>query len=281
MSVVSPDKRIFPGKKIMLHELPWHSFQLPEEALRWRAEVERISGLRVQLLRDDSMSDAEGEAWSEQGLRAVVLASDGNAMTIVHELGHLRLETLGWPHCYLCGDDLDWIDRYYGLLSDLVSLIEHRAFFPAMLNMGLDPYAASEADLADPDVLAALRVLPAGVTPDWGVVMQLMRALLETGPVVAERVMQAASHLVVESWLARRLAGIASAAPLTPDGFSIAMRGCWALLGFPRDSLQIGEEDAGTATAIDVRVVTLDPQHSATGMHPHPVADGAAVAMPA
>jgi len=245
----------------MLHDLPWHSFTLPEEALRWRAEVERISGLRVQLLRDDTMTDAEGEAWSEPGLRAVVLASDGNAMTIVHELGHLRLETLGWPHCYLCGDDLDWIDRYYGLLSDLVSLIEHRAFFPALLNMGLDPYAASEADLADGDVLAALRVLPATVTPDWTVVMQLLRALLETGPVVAAQVMQAASHLVVESWLARQLAGIATAAPLTPEGFRIAMRGCWALLGFPRDSLQIGEDEAPVIeiTEVETPAVEINP----------------------
>lgn len=228
----------------MLHALLWHSFTLPEDALRWRTEVERISGLRVQLLRDDSMSEAEGEAWSEPGLRAVVLACDGNAMTIVHELGHLRLETLGWPHCYLCSEDHDWIERHYGLLSDLVSLVEHRAFFPAMLNMGLDPYAASEADLADAEVLAALRSLPAGVTPDWTVTMQLLRALLETGPVVTAQVMQAASHLPVESWLARRLAEIACAAPLTPQGFRSAMRACWTLLGFPRDSLQIGEDDS-------------------------------------
>lgn len=254
----------------MLQDLPWHSFQLPEEALRWRAEVERISGLRVQLLRDETMSEAEGEAWSEPGLRAVVLASDGNAMTIVHELGHLRLETLGWPHCYLCSEDLDWIERHYGLLSDLVSLIEHRAFFPAMLNMGLDPYAASEADLADAEVLAALRAMPAGVTPDWAVVMQLLRALLETGPVVAEQVMQAAAHLVVESWLARRMAEIALAAPLTPEGFGRAMRGCWQLLGFPHDSLQIGEDEA--AAEAEAPAVGIASQEAL--LHP-PLAPGA------
>ncbi len=91
----------------MLSDLSWDSYVLPAEALLWRADVERASGLPVRLLRDDEMSGAEGEAWSEPGLRAVVLAPNGanDTLTIVHELGHLKLETEGWPHCYLCHED--------------------------------------------------------------------------------------------------------------------------------------------------------------------------------
>lgn len=227
----------------MLQDLSWSSFTLPPQALQWRADVERATGLRVRLLRDDAMTGAEGEAWSEPGLRAVALASDGNAMTVVHELGHLKLETLGWPHCYLCADEMAWIDQHYALVSDLVSLVEHQAFFPAMLRMGLDPYAASEADLVDPEVLDCLRCTPAGLIPDWDITMQLLRALLEARPAAVEQVMQAAMHLVVESRLARRLAAIVRAAAPTPAGFRRAMTDCWAALDLPAQTLCFEEDD--------------------------------------
>lgn len=234
----------------MLHTLSWDSFILPPAAAQWRRDVERASGLPVQLLRDDAMSGAEGEAWSEPGLRAVALAAndtDGggdDVMTIVHELGHLKLETLGWPHCYLCAEDMAWIEQHYALISDLVSLVEHQSFFPAMMRMGLDPYAASEADLVDADVLDELRCRPAGLIPDHEITMQLLRALLEASPEAAERVMRAADHLIVETRLARRLAAIVRAAPCTPAGFRAAMRDCWAALDLPAATLCFEGDDA-------------------------------------
>jgi hypothetical protein len=254
----------------MLHELSWDSCVLPAEALVWRAAVERASGLRVRLLRDDEMTGAEGEAWSEPGLRAVVLAGAGPAagdimapdimtpdiMTIVHELGHLKLETEGWPHCYLCHEDTRWIDWHYGLISDLVSLIEHQSFFPAMLRMGLDAYAASEADLADPDVLDELRNLAPslplpGLKPDWAITMQLLRALLECRPETAEAILRDAAQLGPEVRMGRELAGIVRAAPPTPQGFSAAMRDCWRAMGFADDTLCIGEEEEAAAANDD------------------------------
>lgn len=255
----------------MLNELSWDACVLPAEAQLWRADVERASGLPVRLLRDDEMSGAEGEAWSEPGLRAVVLAGAAPAagdamtpdimttdimtpdiMTIVHELGHLKLETEGWPHCYLCHEDTRWIDWHYGLISDLVSLIEHQSFFPAMLRMGLDAYAASEADLADPDVLDELRNLAPslplpGLKPDWAITMQLLRALLECRPETAEAILRDAAQLGPEVRMARELAGIVRAAPPTPQGFSAAMRDCWRAMGFADDTLCIGEEEESEA----------------------------------
>lgn len=241
----------------MLHQLSWDSCVLPAEALLWRTDVERASGLRVRLLRDDDMSGAEGEAWSEPGLRAVVLAgiapAAGDTMTIVHELGHLKLETEGWPHCYLCHEDPRWIDWHYALISDLVSLIEHQSFFPAMLRMGLDPYAASEADLADPDVLDELRNLAPslplpGLKPDWAITMQLLRALLECRVETAEAILRDAAQLGPEVRMARDLAGIVRAASLTPQGFAAAMRSCWRAMGFSDDTLCIGEEEGESAS---------------------------------
>ncbi len=240
----------------MLQELSWDAYVLPAEALLWRSDVERASGLRVRLLRDDEMSGAEGEAWSEPGLRAVVLAgiapAAGDTMTIVHELGHLKLETEGWPHCYLCHEDPRWIDWHYALISDLVSLIEHQAFFPAMLRMGLDAYAASEADLADPDVLDELRNLAPslplpGLKPDWTITMQLLRALLECRADIAEMILRDAAQLGPEVRMARDLAGIVRAASLTPQGFTAAMRDCWRAMGFAADTLCIGEEEGSEA----------------------------------
>jgi hypothetical protein len=233
----------------MLSELSWDSYVLPAEALLWRVAVERASGLPVRLLRDDEMSGAEGEAWSEPGLRAVVLAPNGanDVMTIVHELGHLKLETEGWPHCYLCHEDPRWIEWHYALISDLVSLIEHQSFFPAMLRMGLDPYAASEADLADPDVLDELRNLAPslplpGLKPDWAITMQLLRALLECRPQIAGMILRDAAQLGPEVRMARELAAIVRAAARTPQGFATAMRDCWRAMGFAGDTLCIGEE---------------------------------------
>lgn len=247
----------------MLHDLSWDSYVLPAEALLWRAEVERASGLRIRLMRDDDMNGAEGEAWSEPGLRAVVLAGavpppadalPQDVMTIVHELGHLKLETEGWLHCYLCHEDPRWIDWHYALISDLVSLIEHQSFFPAMLRMGLDPYAASEADLADPDVLDELRNLAPslplpGLKPDWAITMQLLRALLECRPLVAEAILRDAAQLGPEVRMARELAVIIRRAPLSPQGFAAAMRHCWDAMGFDPDTLCIGDEDAPPADA--------------------------------
>ncbi|WP_185973786.1 hypothetical protein [Ferrovibrio terrae] len=239
----------------MLNELSWDTYVLPAEALLWRADVERASGLTVHLMRDDEMSGAEGEAWSEPGLRAVVLAgaapAPGDTMTIVHELGHLKLETQGWPHCYLCHEDARWIDWHYGLISDLVSLIEHQSFFPAMLRMGLDPYAASEADLADADVLDELRNLAPslplpGLKPDWAITMQLLRALLECGPQTAEAILRDAAQLGPEVRMARELSSIIRTAPQTPQGFTTAMRDCWRAMGFAEDTLCVGEEEAET-----------------------------------
>lgn len=240
----------------MLHDLSWDSYVLPAEALLWRADVERASGLSVRLLCDDEMTGAEGEAWSEPGLRAVVLAgpqsaggapSAGDTMTIVHELGHLKLETEGWPHCYLCHEDPRWIDWHYGLISDLVSLIEHQSFFPAMLRMGLDPYAASEADLADADVLDELRNLAPslplpGLKPDWSITMQLLRALLECRPQIAEMILRDAAQLGPEVRMARQLAAIICATPCTPQGFAMAMRDCWRAMGFADETLSLGED---------------------------------------
>lgn len=242
----------------MLATLSWDDFVLPAEAGLWRADIERASGLRVGLLRDDEMVGAEGEAWSEPGLRAVVLAgsapSPGDVMTIVHELGHLKLETEGWPHCYLCHEDPRWIDWHYALISDLVSLIEHQAFFAAMLRMGLDPYAASEADLADADVLDELRNLAPslplpGLKPDWAITMQLLRALLECRPQTAEAILRDAAQLGPEVRMARALAGIVHAAPLTPAGFTQAMRACWDAMGFDAETLCVGEEDTAADAA--------------------------------
>lgn len=242
----------------MLTDLSWDAFVLPAEALHWRAVIERASGLPVRLLQDDEMTGAEGEAWSEPGLRAVVLAdaapSPAAAMTVVHELGHLKLETEGWPHCYLCHDDPRWIDWHYALISDLVSLIEHRAFFPAMLRIGLDPFAASEADLADAEVLAELRDLAPslplpGLKPDWAITMQLLRALLECRPLVAEAILRDAAQLGPEVRMARELAVIIRRAPLSPQGFAAAMRHCWDAMGFDPDTLCIGDEDAPPADA--------------------------------
>lgn len=236
----------------MLIELSWDAYVLPAEARLWRADVERASGLPVRLLRDDEMSGAEGEAWSETGLRAVVLAeavpSAATVMTIVHELGHLKLETEGWPHCYLCHEDPRWIEWHYALISDLVSLIEHQSFFPAMLRMGLDPYAASEADLTDPDVLDELRNLAPslplpGLKPDWAITMQLLRALLECRPETAEMILRDAAQLGPEVRMARELAAIVRAAAATPQGFATAMRDCWRAMGFAGDTLCIGEEE--------------------------------------
>lgn len=255
----------------MLSELSWDAYVLPAEALLWRADVERASRLPVRLLRDDEMSGAEGEAWSEAGLRAVVLAGSAasaadaaaqdavlqnDVMTIVHELGHLKLETEGWPHCYLCHEDPRWIDWHYALISDLVSLIEHQAFFPAMLRMGLDPYAASEADLADPDVLDELRNLAPslplpGLKPDWAITMQLLRALLECRPQIAEMILRDAAQLGPEQRMARQLAAIVRAAAPTPQGFAAAMRDCWRAMGFAEDTLCIGEEEGEAAPAND------------------------------
>lgn len=251
----------------MIHELSWDAAILPAEALRWRADVERTSGLPVRLLRDDEMSGAEGEAWSEPGLRAVVLAAPSSlsaapvasdAMTIVHELGHLMLEVQGWPHCYLCHEDPRWIDWHYGLISDLVSLIEHQAFFPAMLRMGLDPYAASEADLTDADVLDELRNLAPslplpGLKPDWAITMQLLRALLECRPETAEAILRDAAQLGPEVRMARELSRIVRAAALTPQGFAQAMRDCWRAMGFAEETLCVGEEEgrADTGDALD------------------------------
>jgi hypothetical protein len=251
----------------MLHELSWDSYVLPAAALLWRNEIERASGLRIRLLRDDEMTGAEGEAWSEAGLRAVVLAPGGandamsqdvmtpDIMTIVHELGHLKLETEGWPHCYLCHEDTRWIDWHYGLISDLVSLIEHQSFFPAMLRMGLDAYAASEADLADPDVLDELRNLAPslplpGLKPDWAITMQLLRALLECRPEIAEAILRDAAQLGPEVRMARDLAGIVRAAPCTPQGFTQAMRDCWRAMGFADETLCIGEEEGDAAADV-------------------------------
>jgi hypothetical protein len=236
----------------MLYDLSWDAYVLPAEALLWRADVERVSGLPVRLLRDDEMSGAEGEAWSEPGLRAVVLAgaapAAGDAMTIVHELGHLKLETEGWAHCYLCHEDPRWIDWHYALISDLVSLIEHQSFFPAMLRMGLDPYAASEADLADPDVLDELRNLAPslplpGLKPDWAITMQLLRALLECRPETAEMILRDAAQLGPEVRMARELSAIIRAAAPTPLGFSAAMRACWDAMGFAPETLCVGEDE--------------------------------------
>lgn len=240
----------------MLNELSWDAYVLPAEALLWRADVERASGLPVQLLRDDEMCGAEGEAWSEPGLRAVVLAGVSPAgdvmaqdvMTIVHELGHLKLETQGWPHCYLCHEDPRWIDWHYALISDLVSLIEHQSFFPAMLRMGLDPYAASEADLADADVLDELRNLAPslplpGLRPDWAITMQLLRAVLECRPETAEAILRDAAQLGPEVRMARHLAACIIAAPLTPQGFAGAMRACWEAMGFDPETLCVGEDE--------------------------------------
>lgn len=240
----------------MLTDLSWDAFVLPAEALRWRTDIERASGLPVRLLQDDEMTGAEGEAWSEPGLRAVVLAevvpSPANAMTpavmtIVHELGHLKLETEGWPHCYLCHEDARWIEWHYALISDLVSLVEHQAFFPTMLRIGLDPYAASEADLADADVLDELRNLAPslplpGLKPDWAITMQLLRALLECRPAIAEAILRDAAQLGPEVRMARALAAIVLAAPLTPQGFADAMRACWDAMGFDAETLCVGEE---------------------------------------
>lgn len=261
----------------MLNELSWDSCVLPAEALLWRADVERASGLPVRLLRDDEMTDAEGEAWSEPGLRAVVLAGAGpvagdimppdvmtpdvmtpDVMTIVHELGHLKLETEGWPHCYLCHEDMRWIDWHYGLISDLVSLIEHQSFFPAMLRMGLDPYAASEADLADPDVLDELRNLAPslplpGLKPDWAITMQLLRALLECRPETAEAILRDAAQLGPEVRMARQLAARIASAPLTPQGFSAAMRDCWDVMGFVPETLCVGEDEDEPAADVPPR----------------------------
>ncbi len=245
----------------MLSELSWDSYVLPAEALLWRADVERASGLPVRLLRDDEMSGAEGEAWSEPGLRAVVLAGPQSAsgaasiddsMTIVHELGHLKLETEGWPHCYLCHEDPRWIEWHYALISDLVSLIEHQSFFPAMLRMGLDPFAASEADLADPDVLDELRNLAPslplpGLKPDWAITMQLLRALLECRPQIAEMILRDAAQLGPEVRMARELAAMIRAAARTPQGFAQAMRDCWHAMGFAEDTLCVGEGDESEA----------------------------------
>lgn len=246
----------------MLHDLSWDAYALPAEALLWRADVERASGLSVRLLRDDEMSGAEGEAWSEPGLRAVVLAEAlspaAATMTIVHELGHLKLETQGWPHCYLCHEDPRWIEWHYALISDLVSLIEHQSFFPAMLRMGLDPYAASEADLADADVLDELRNLAPslplpGLKPDWAITMQLLRALLECRPQIAEMILRDAAQLGPEVRMARELAQIVRAAPGTPQGFTMAMRDCWRAMGFADDTLCIGdEEEAAEASPLDM-----------------------------
>jgi len=236
----------------MLIELSWDAYVLPAEALLWRADVERASGLPVRLLCDDEMSGAEGEAWSEPGLRAVVLAEAlspaAAAMTIVHELGHLKLETEGWPHCYLCHEDPRWIDWHYALISDLVSLIEHQSFFPTMLRMGLDPYAASEADLADPDVLDELRNLAPslplpGLKPDWAITMQLLRALLECRPEIAEMILRDAAQLGPEVRMARALAAIIHAAPCTPQGFTAAMCDCWYAMGFDPATLCVGEDE--------------------------------------
>lgn len=242
----------------MLQELSWDGVILPAEALYWRTEIERASGLVVRLLRDDEMNGAEGEAWSEPGLRAVVLAgaasSPGDTMTITHELGHLMLETRGWPHCYLCHEDPRWIDWHYGLISDLVSLIEHQSFFPAMLDMGLDPYAASEADLADADVLDELRNLAPslplpGLKPDWAITMQLLRALLECRAETAEMILRDAAQLGPEVRMARELAQIIRVAPLTPQGFAAAMRDCWRAMGFPDDTLCVGEDEGAETVA--------------------------------
>ncbi len=244
----------------MLSDLSWDSYVLPAEALLWRADVERVSGLRVRLLRDDEMSGAEGEAWSEPGLRAVVLAGSvpapSDAMTIVHELGHLKLETEGWPHCYLCHEDPRWIEWHYALISDLVSLIEHQSFFPSMLRMGLDPFSASEADLADADVLDELRNLAPslplpGLKPDWAITMQLLRALLECRPQIAEMILREAAQLGPEVRMARALTVIIRAAPLTPQGFTAAMRDCWRAMGFADDTLSIGEEEGVAPTGLD------------------------------
>lgn len=241
----------------MLNELSWDIYVLPAEALLWRADVECASGLPVQLLRDDEMSGAEGEAWSEPGLRAVVLADASptagdtmtqDVMTIVHELGHLKLETQGWPHCYLCHEDPRWIDWHYDLISNLVSLIEHQSFFPAMLRMGLDPYAASEADLADADVLDELRNLAPslplpGLKPDWAITMQLLRAVLECRPETAEAILRDAAQLGPEVRMARQLAARIMVAPLTPQGFAEAMRACWDAMGFDPETLCVGEDE--------------------------------------
>ena len=241
----------------MLYELSWDAVILPMEARDWRADVERASGLSVRLLRDDEMAGAEGEAWSEPGLRAVVLAAPpspsdamtpNDVMTVVHELGHLKLETQGWPHCYLCHEDARWIDWHYGLISDLVSLIEHQSFFPVMLRMGLDAYAASEADLTDADVLDELRNLAPslplpGLKPDWPITMQLLRALLECRPDTAEAILRDAAQLGPEVRMARELAMIVRAAPPTPQGFATAMRDCWRAMGFADETLCIGEEE--------------------------------------
>ena len=236
----------------MLQDLSWDAYVLPAEALLWRADVERASGLRVRLLRDDEMSGAEGEAWSEPGLRAVVLAEPlspaAATMTIVHELGHLKLETEGWPHCYLCHEDPRWIEWHYALISDLVSLVEHQSFFPAMLRMGLDPYAASEADLADPDVLDELRNLAPslplpGLKPDWAITMQLLRTLLECQPEIAEMILRDAAQLGPEVRMARELATIIRAAACTPQGFTAAMCACWHAMGFDPETLCVGEDE--------------------------------------
>lgn len=247
---------------VLPETLFWSAFALPEEALRWRDEIERSSRLPVQLMRDAEMRGAEGEAWSEPGLRAVVLGPlDSNmggndVMTIVHELGHLKLETEGWPHCYLCHEDPRWIDWHYALISDLVSLIEHQAFFPTMLRMGLDPYAASEADLADPDVLDELRNLAPslplpGLKPDFSITMQLLRSLLECSPPVAEQILRDAAQLGPEVRLARELAAIIRRAPLTPQGFTDAMRACWQAMGFAPETLCVGEEEEPVAANDD------------------------------
>ena len=238
--------------KTMLIDLSWDAFVLPAAARQWRADIEQVSGLPVRLLCDDEMTGADGEAWSESGLRAVVLAeavpSPATTLTVVHELGHLKLETEGWPHCYLCHEDPRWIDWHYALISDLVSLIEHQAFFPAMLCMGLDAAAASEADLADADVLDELRNLAPslplpGLQPDWAITMQLLRAVLECRPQVAEAILRDAAQLGPEVRMARQLAAIILAAPRTPQGFADAMRACWQTMGFAADTLCVGEEE--------------------------------------
>ena len=274
--MAGPPKRVV---KNMLHELSWDAVILPAEALGWRADVERASGLSVRLLRDDEMAGAEGEAWSEAGLRAVVLAATppssndtmtpNDVMTVVHELGHLKLETQGWPHCYLCHEDPRWIDWHYGLISDLVSLIEHQSFFPAMLRMGLDAYAASEADLADADVLDELRNLAPslplpGLKPDWPITMQLLRALLECGPETAEAILRDAAQLGPEVRMARDLAAIVRAAPPTPQGFATAMRDCWRAMGFDDETLCVGEEEGEGEVAISPLVIP----GLAPGIHP-------------